>query len=114
MIRALGTVAAVALAYLWLLPPLFDGLAGLPVSLKILLALALIAPLAFAMGMPFPLALSNVSARAPGLVPWAWGINGCASLISALLASVLAIHFGYTLVVLGALGLYGLAAWSRP
>jgi hypothetical protein len=66
------------------------------------------------MGMPFPLALSNVAARSPGLVPWAWGINGCASLISAVLATLLAIHFGFTLVVLGALGLYGLAALSRP
>ena len=86
----------------------------LPDGFKILLALALIAPLAFPMGMPFPLALTNVSARVPHLVPWAWGINGCASLISAVLATLLAIHFGFSLVVLGALGLYGLAAWARP
>ena len=114
MLAALAALAAVALAYLWLLPPLFQALIALPDPLKIALALALIAPLAFPMGMPFPLALSNVSARAPGLVPWAWGVNGCASLISAVLATLLAIHFGFSLVVLGALGLYGLAALSRP
>ena len=40
----------------------------------------LIAPLAFFMGMPFPLGLARVSQRAPELVPWAWAANGCASL----------------------------------
>ena len=114
ILAALSILAAVALAYLWLLPPLFQALIAVPDLLKIALALALIAPLAFPMGMPFPLALSNVSARAPGLVPWAWAINGCASLVSAVLATLLAIHFGFTLVVLGALGLYLLAALSHP
>ncbi len=45
-----------------------------------------------------------------GLVPWAWGVNGCASVLSAVLASLLATHFGFTFVVALAMGLYGLAA----
>jgi len=40
--------------------------------------LALIAPLAFFMGMPFPLALVRVAAARPALVPWAWGNRGVA------------------------------------
>ena len=50
----------------------------LPDTLKIAVSLILIAPLAFFMGLPFPLALVRVAAARPGLVPWAWGINGCA------------------------------------
>jgi len=59
--------------------PIFRWLMPLPGALKIAVSLVLIAPLAFFMGMPFPLALVRVAAARPALVPWAWGINGCAS-----------------------------------
>jgi hypothetical protein len=96
--------------YLFLLPPLFSASMPLPDPAKVALSLALIAPLALCMGMPFPLGLSHVSAAAPALVPWAWGINGCASVLSAVLASLLALHVGFTGVIVLALGLYGVAA----
>ncbi len=110
VVTALGLLA---LGYLWLLAPLFDRLMSLSDAPKILVAFGLIAPLAFCMGMPFPTGLARVSAAAPQLVPWAWGINGCASLISAILATLLAVHFGFTLVVLLALALYILAGFVR-
>jgi hypothetical protein len=75
---------------------------------KIAISLALIAPLAFCMGMPFPLALSQIAVHRPGLVPWAWGINGCSSVLSAILATLFAMSFGTVLLL--ALGLYLLAA----
>jgi SAM-dependent methyltransferase len=103
-------IAAVALAYLVLLPPVFRWLMPLPDLVKVAASLVLIAPLAFCMGMPFPLGLSRVSDRLPDLVPWAWGINGCASVLSAVLATILAIHFGFTAVVAIAVALYVAAA----
>ncbi|MGH8743761.1 MAG: hypothetical protein ACREUY_05720, partial [Burkholderiales bacterium] len=75
---------------------------------------ALIAPLAFPMGMPFPLGLSSVASRSVQLVPWAWGINACASVVGAILATLLAIHLGFTIVVVAALCFYVLAAASFP
>ena len=66
------------------------------------------------MGLPFPLALSQLSREAPGLVPWAWGINGCASVIAAVLGTLLAMEFGFTAVVVFALGLYVVAAIVHP
>jgi hypothetical protein len=105
----------VALPYLFVLPPLFELLMPLSDPAKILISLALIAPLAFWMGMPFPLALSRVGARTPDLLPWAWGINSCASVLSAILATLLAMSFGFRAVVLIALALYALAAATfRP
>ena len=114
VVWSVAGLIAVAVLYLWGLAPLFGYWMALPDPLKITVSLALIAPLAFAMGMPFPLGLSRVAERAPELVPWAWGINGCASLISAVLATLLAIHLGFSLVVLVALGLYALAVLIRP
>ncbi len=66
------------------------------------------------MGMPFPQALNQLGESARPLVPWAWAINGCASVVSAVLATLLAIHFGFTTVILAALMLYGLAAAVFP
>ena len=81
--------------------------------MRILLSVILIAPLAFFMGMPFPLGLSRLSGSAPGFVPWAWGINGFASVVSAVLATMLAIEFGFRVVIVLALVLYALAAWDE-
>ena len=79
-------------------------------SIKMLLSVFLIAPLAFCMGMPFPIGLTRVANSIPDFIPWAWGINGFASVMSASLATLLAIEFGFTAVVLCALGLYVTAA----
>jgi len=81
---------------------------------RISLAVALIFPLGFAMGMPFPLAMRNVWALERTLVPWAWAVNACASVVSAVLATLLAIHIGFTLVLVLAAALYVLAAWLYP
>ena len=47
----------------------------------------------------------------PALIPWAWGINGCASVISAILATLIAMQFGFTFLIFLAIALYWLAAW---
>jgi SAM-dependent methyltransferase len=109
-----GAIALAAALCLLLLPVLFRHAMGWPDAARILLSVALIAPLAFFMGMPFPLGLARVEAADARLVPWAWGINGCASVTGAVLATLLAIHLGFTAVVLAALALYGLAAAARP
>ncbi|HYG87831.1 MAG TPA: hypothetical protein VD978_16350 [Azospirillum sp.] len=102
-----GMVALVAVLYLVALPALLDRLVALPAPLKVAVALVLIAPLAVPMGMPFPLGLSHT---APALVPWAWAINGSASVLSAVLATMLAREFGFRAVVISASLLYGAAA----
>src|SRR6266480_223515 len=104
-----GIVAATVL-HLVAVPPLFRWLMPLPDALKIAVSLVLIAPLAFFMGLPFPLALVRVAAARPGLVPWAWGINGCASVLSAILVILLAMSLGFSAVLLIAIGLYLVAA----
>jgi spermidine synthase len=110
-------VVAVALSTalcLSVLPWLFQHATALPDAARIAIAASLIAPLAFFMGMPFPLGLARVEATAPRLVPWAWAVNGCASVTGAVLATLLAIHVGFTAVVMMALVLYAVAAAVRP
>jgi hypothetical protein len=88
-----------------------------PIALRSVATLLGIAPLAFAMGMPFALGLSRLARTAPAFVPWAWGLNGCASVVAAILAVLLAIAVGLRATLLIALALYLLAAWvwrARP
>jgi len=108
IIMGLGIVDLIMMNFL------FDALNWVPVYVKILLAILMLGPLAFCMGMPFPLALTKVGAQAPDLIPWAWAVNGCASVIGAVLATLLAVHSGFAAVVLAALALYGLAAAIFP
>ncbi|MCH2326474.1 MAG: hypothetical protein MK294_04390, partial [Rhodospirillales bacterium] len=107
-------IAVVGVAYLFLLPSLFQWLTALALAAKFTLSLLLIAPLAFPMGMPFPLGLARLGEERPGLIPWAWAINGCASVLGAVIAALLAIEFGFTAVIVMALGFYILACWTFP
>ncbi|MDH3406959.1 MAG: SAM-dependent methyltransferase, partial [Gammaproteobacteria bacterium] len=106
---AVTGIISVGLLYLLALGPLFSMLNWLPIFMKVIISVLLIAPLAFCMGMPFPLGMARLGKAAPAFIPWVWGVNGCASVLSAVIATILAIHFGFTVVVISALMLYGMA-----
>jgi SAM-dependent methyltransferase len=112
--KAVAGIIGLGIAYSFLLGPLCDSLMILPLALRVIVSILLIAPLAFCMGMPFPLGLERIGAEMPGFIPWAWGINGCASVVSAVMASLLAIQFGFTVVIISALLLYLVAALTFP
>ena len=103
-------IAAIAIVHVLLLPTIFETLIAQPDAIRIAVSIVLIAPLAFFMGMPFPLGLARVTAKAPAFIPWAWGINGFASVIAAVLATLMAIELGFTAVIVVAVVLYGSAA----
>ncbi len=78
---------------------------SLPTPLLTVTVLALIAPLGFAMGFPFPLGLRVLEKKNRAQLPWAWGINGCFSVISPAVGLAVALHSGFNAV-------FGLAALS--
>ncbi len=96
----------------------FESLTGFLLELsgssRLVFSILLIAPLGFFMGMPFPMGMDSLGQTAPVLIPWAWGINGCASVISAILATLIAMQFGFTVLVFLALLLYVVAAFNFP
>ncbi|HLT91891.1 MAG TPA: spermidine synthase [Woeseiaceae bacterium] len=114
LFTVVAAIVAVAVAWLTLLPSLFERLAGLGDAGRIAVALAAIAPLAFFMGMPFPIGLTRTAREAPAFLPWAWGINGFASVLSAALAALLAVELGFTAVIVTALLFYAAAALLIP
>jgi len=104
---SLAMIGAVGLLELVAMPWLLDRLGGMNFWLLAAAALGLILPLAIAMGMPFSLGLALLNRNRPEWIPWAWSINGCATVISAVAAPLIAITSGYTGVIGLALLLYG-------
>ena len=103
---AVVSIVILGLVYIWLLDPLFSVLITQGELFKATVAVALIAPVAFAMGIPFAMGLSSLGKTDEAMIPWAWGVNGCASVISAVTATLVSIHFGFLAVMLLALLFY--------
>lgn len=78
---------------------LVSNLIGAPVFVRIVLAACLLAPLGFLLGIPFAHGLSVVSAHDSALTPWAWGVNGCASVVGSILTVVVSMNFGFRAVL---------------
>jgi hypothetical protein len=73
------------------------------------LAFAVMLPLA-AMGIPFPVGLRQLGQSHAELLPWAWAINGCASVLAGPLATLFALGAGLPALLLTASGCYVVAA----
>lgn len=95
----LPLLVALILPYPGALRALFGATLGWPYGARVLLAVSAVLPLGFLMGIPFAAGLRRVEGRYPGIVPWIWAINGGASVVSSILATVLALLWGYRLVL---------------
>ncbi len=101
-----GLVVLNALAVPWVL----DKTIGWPLAARLAMAVGVLAPLAFLMGIPFPTGVRLAGIRRPGVVPWLWGINGVMSVMGSALSIAVAIHLGVRATLLVAAGCYALAA----
>ena len=79
----------------WLLPAALAW----PLTARIVTVLVLLLPLGLTLGMPFPLGIRIVDARAPELLPWAWAVNGFLSVFSSIFCIILAMAIGFTAVL---------------
>jgi hypothetical protein len=92
------------------LPPLFRVLLGAPLAVRLAATGLCLAPLGFLMGIPFPDGLAWLRERAPGLIPWAWAVNGCTSVLASMLAAMVALSAGFSWVLIAAAAAYA-GAW---
>ncbi|MFQ5854601.1 MAG: hypothetical protein ACE5LU_03005, partial [Anaerolineae bacterium] len=99
-------IALGATLYPVLLRPILSASLGWPLALRLVAAVLSLAPLGFFMGVPFPRTLDLVRGIDPQLTPWAWAINGCASVLSSILATMLAVSTGFSIVLTVAGGMY--------
>ena len=114
-------VLGILAVYVLFLPRWLAAWVGLDFGYRLLVSGAVVMPLGFLMGMPFPIGLGALAAAAAGerggdenAVEWAWAMNAAASVLGSGLAMVLAIQFGLTLTLACGAIAYVLALFIMP
>jgi hypothetical protein len=106
----LAGVLAIAAALVGLLAaivqPVLAAGVGLPLAVKMIATVAMIAPAGFVMGIPFPAGLRLLEQRHRPSVRWAWSLNAAASVLGSVGALVLALYLGLVETMLIGGGLY--------
>ncbi len=82
---------------------------GWPSGLRLLAVCLSLAPLGLLMGVPFARGLAALHQVAPDLVPWAWAVNGSASVIAPVLGVMVALAGGFSAVLLLGAAAYAVA-----
>ena len=105
-------IAAIALVFLVIATPIVNWAIPFSRNLRMLVAVAMLVPIGVALGIPMPTGMRLLSARAPQMLAWAWGINGALSVLGATLAIFIAMNWGFrvTLFTASATYIVGLAA----
>ena len=104
------SAAGLILAEWLVLSPILQATLGGAFSARIAVAIAVVAPLGFVLGMPFPLGLRWLERAGPGLLPWAWALNGYFTVIGSALTVAIALSWGFGWVLALATLLYTAAA----
>lgn len=109
VIYSLTTLLLALLGIIIFIDQLLDYLLGLPELLRYLFALLILFPPGILMGVPFALGMRSLLTT-PLQRAYAWAMNGCASVLTSIVAAGLALHFGIQSIMLCATAFYLLAA----
>jgi len=108
----IALLLAVLVVFGALTPSAIRHYAGAPTALRIVVAVAILVPLGFFMGMAFPIGMARAQREKPSLMPWLWAINGAASVCASVLAVVIALGAGISAAFWVGAACYALALAS--
>ena len=77
-------------------------------ALRYFIAILFLLPIGFLMGLPFPLGMRHIL-NSPVQRAYAWSVNGCAAVLSSVIAAQVAVSFGIPFIAVGAVLTYSLA-----
>ena len=93
-------IAALLVAYAFMLAPVLDWIGGLIYPLRLLMSVGVVAPPAFLMGFPMATGMGWLARLdKEHMFVWAWGINGCFSVVGAAAMPIIATGFGLSMVL---------------
>ncbi len=98
---AVAGICCCALFFFLGLPQILRTFLGAPIFSKAVLTVALIAPIGFLLGFPFPVGLSVLSESRKDILMWAWAVNGALSVVGSILTRIISTQagFGFALAV---------------
>jgi hypothetical protein len=113
---ALLALFVLLVLYVFILSPVISATLGYPLHLRLGLSVLLITPLGFLMGVPFPGGLAWIRRQVDGddaverrWIAWMWAVNGAASVVASILASLVSLSLGFTETFAIGAGIYGLS-----
>jgi hypothetical protein len=106
-VQKLGVILPLVLFCINLiLTPFFNATLGLPLGLRVLGTVLVLTPVAFLMGLWFPLGMVRFG---DGNKAWFWAMNGAAGVLASVISLALSMEFGFTAVAVMGAGFYILA-----
>jgi hypothetical protein len=81
------------------LPRLFEVALAAPLWVRLIVVVVALAPPGFLMGIPLPKGMARLEGKAAGLIAWAWGVNGAVSVVTSILAALMALSSGFSAVL---------------
>jgi hypothetical protein len=109
-----GGLAVLTFFYLFGLGWVTESLLGAPLLARAAVAMLMMAPLGFLLGLFMPLGLSALAVSTPHAetyVAWGWAVNGFFSVIGSVLTTILSMTFGFRVVLFLGLLAYAVATW---
>jgi len=97
--RAIVALAAVLALYAVLLSPLFHAFLGLPLGVRIPIAVVLVFIPGLLMGTLMPAGVRTANELGTGTVAWGWGLNGAAGVVGSVLAVTVSINYGFNVAL---------------
>ncbi|MCC5913566.1 MAG: hypothetical protein JJU46_04250 [Balneolaceae bacterium] len=108
------SISLLMILYLLIAEPLLGSLSQFGGVTRFVTACLLLFPVSFFFGWMFPAGIQKLEKTGGKLVPWAWGVDGFASVTAAPLAVMLAMTFGFSHVILLGILCYagaGITGW---
>jgi hypothetical protein len=106
IVVAAATLGLFVAALVYGLPPVLTGLLDQSLPIRVAVTTVALFPLGLLLGMFFPLGIRLVEAFDGRLVPWAWAVNGCTTVVGTIVAAMLGMSIGFSAVMLTAAALY--------
>lgn len=110
--KVLLSLSMIILFYSIALPKIIPELFPLTLPAKVIAVFIILMPAGILMGIPFPAGIAALGKKHPELIPWAWAINGCFSVLAPILAVMFAITAGFKVVMLAGVLMYLMAFFS--
>lgn len=112
--RSINTIVLILcgmiIIYALSLSLIFNAISSEGLIVRQIISFVFLFPLGLLMGMPFPIGIKLLGKDNPGIIPWAWCVNGCSSVLSSVLVILMALSAGFkiTLIISAMMYLGGL------
>jgi hypothetical protein len=102
-------IVVVTLGIVWFGTDIVNAAIGHGLFVRAAVAALVIAPMALLLGMPFAHGVGLLNRVNPSFVPWAWAVNGSATVVGSVVTVIVSMNFGFHAVLELAAAIYLIA-----